>query len=211
MTTQVTPLKLPSRLSSARTRSGLRLFLWTQDQGDPALQCSANLSRITHGMRQPFAQAPHCAFAGKAGCSPCLLQPLDAFVEAFTFDHHLAHVIGQGGHDVGFAGGKIGDQPSVPAQLQFRKFARKIGAMVKQPCQTMHYPRRRSQCLARYLDAVQILTSFVTSIIAGLRSQDVPLPFKPGAHVVCQAQGFGIERFNDARVKAGHKGHGFFA
>jgi hypothetical protein len=44
-----------------------------------------------------------------------------------------------------------------------------------------------------------------------LRSQDVPLPFNPGAHIVCQAQGFGIERFNDARVKAGHEGHGFFA
>lgn len=147
------------------------------------------------------AQALHGTAIGDGLGSPRLFQPLDALVKPLAVVNQRLHVLRQVGDDFAIAVGKIRDQAAMAAQLQLRKLACEVGAMIEQPGEAVHHACRRAQRFTAYLHAPEILV--IGDDLVGLLAQ----PFEPCAHLIGKTERLGMESVYDTRIEARQQRH----
>jgi len=139
--------------------------------------------------------------------APSAFQPLDAGIEPLAVLHAALCFCRQSEHLHRIAEWEIGNEPAMAAKLQLAEFASEIGPLVKQPCKAMHHTSGGAQRFTAELDMRQIGFGIIVGTHQRIPVVPMAQPVEHRARLVSQSERLGIERFDDARIEVGHKGH----
>jgi len=140
----------------------------------------------------PVAQADQRGRGGAFGLAPDAIEPAQAGVEILGCHHELADLGIEHRQPGGIARFGLLRELAVAAQLELAEVAGKVGAVIEQPGDSVHHPRRRAQRLARQRNAGKIVLGGGVVEPAGQGER--------AAHFVGQHQRLAIEALDDARI-----------